>query len=102
MRSARLVIVPMLAALALSAQEPTFAGTWNQTKAEDIAKAIEATVADMNFIKRPIARKKLTRLNPAYKRVVITVSEKEVLIKFDDREPIHMPPGGKCAPWTRE
>ena len=102
MRSARLVIVPMLAALALSAQEPTFAGTWNQTKAEDIAKAIEATVADMNFIKRPIARKKLTRLNPAYKRVVITVSEKEVLIKFDDREPIHMPPGGKSAPWTRE
>ena len=102
MRAARLLLVPAFAALSLSAQEPSLPGTWTQTKADDIAAAIQATVADMNFIKRPIARGRLTKLNPAYKKVVIAVSDKEVVVKFDERAPIHMLPGGKAAPWTRE
>jgi hypothetical protein len=102
MRAARLFLVPVVAALSLHAQEPMLSGTWNQTKADDIAAAINATVADMNFIKRPIARSRLTKLNQAYKKLTITLSDKEVLVKFDEREPIHMPPGGQAAPWTRE
>lgn len=102
MRLSRLFVVPVLAALSLAAQEPSLAGTWNQTKADDIAAAIQATVADMNFIKRPIARGRLTKLNPAYKKVAITVSGAGVDVKLDDRAPIHMPPGGAAAPWTRE
>lgn len=102
MRLPRLFLVPVLACLTLAAQEPTLAGTWNQTKADDIAAAINATVADMNFIKRPIARGRLTKLNPAYKKVTITLTDKDVLVKFDEREPIHMPADGKSAPWTRE
>jgi hypothetical protein len=91
-----------LLTVVLSAQEPSLSGTWNQTKADDIAAAIDSTVADMNFIKRPIARHRLTNLNPAYRKVLITISDREVLVKFDEREPIHMPPDGKSAPWTRE
>ena len=91
-----------LAALSLEAQEPTLSGTWIQARADDIAAAINGTVADMNFIKRPIARHKLTNLNPAYRKVMIAISDREVLVKFDAREPIHMPPDGKSAPWTRE
>ena len=102
MRAARLFLVPVLAALSLTAQEPSLSGTWNQTKADDIAAAIDSTVADMNFIKRPIARHRLTNLNPAYRKVLIALSDREVLVKFDEREPIHMPPDGKSAPWTRE
>lgn len=102
MRAARLFLVPVLAVVALSAQEPSLTGTWNQTRADDIAAAIDSAVADMNFIKRPIARGRLTKLNQAYKKLTITISDKEVLVKFDEREPIHMPPGGKSAPWTRE
>ncbi len=102
MRLSRLFLVPVLAALSLSAQESALSGTWNQIKADDIAAAINNTVADMNFIKRPIARSRLTKLNPAYKKVAISISDKEVLVKLDEREPIHMPPGGKSAPWTRE
>lgn len=102
MRLARLFLVPVLATLSLAAQESAFNGTWNQVKADDIAAAINATVADMNFIKRPIARGRLTKVNPAYKKVVITLSDKETLIKFDERDAIHMPPGGASAPWTRE
>jgi hypothetical protein len=102
MRMARLFVVPVLAALSLAAQEPSLSGTWTQTRADDIAAAINSTVADMNFIKRPIARGRLTKVNPAYKKVMIAISDKEVVVKFDERAPIHMPPAGKAAPWTRE
>jgi hypothetical protein len=102
MRLARLFLVPVLAALSLAAQESSLSGTWNQTKSDDIAAAINFTVADMNFIKRPIARHKLTNLNPSYQKLMIAISDKEVLVKFDEREPIHMPPAGASAPWTRE
>ena len=102
MRATRLFLVPLLAVLSLAAQESALSGAWHQTRSDDIAAAINATVADMNFIKRPIARHKLTKLNPAYQKVAITISDKAVLVKFDEREPIHMPPGGQPAPWTRE
>jgi len=102
MRAARLFLIPALATLTLSAQEPSFSATWNQTRTDDIAAAINTTVADMNFIKRPIARSRLAKLNPAYRKVVIAISDREVLIKFDERDAIHMLPGGKTSPWTRE
>lgn len=102
MRSARLFLVPAFAALSLVAQDSSLSGTWTQVRADDIAAAINSTVADMNFIKRPIARGRLAKLNPAYKKVVIAISSQEVLIKFDERDAIHMPPDGKSAPWTRE
>lgn len=102
MRAARLFLLPVLATFSLAAQESAFSGTWNQVKADDIAAAINSTVADMNFIKRPIARGRLTKLNPAYRKVVIALSDKETLIKFDERDAIHMPAGGASAPWTRE
>lgn len=102
MRTARLFLVPVFAVLSLAAQEPSLSGTWTTTKADDVAAAIEGVVADMNFIKRPIARKKLTRLNPVYKKAVIAISETGVLVKFDERDSIPMPAGGKAGPWTRE
>lgn len=102
MRAARLFLVPVLATLSLAAQESALSGTWSQTRADDVAAAIESTVADMNFIKRPIARKKLIRLNPVYKKVIIAVADSGVTVKFDERDVIPMPPGGKPGPWTRE
>jgi hypothetical protein len=102
MRLARLFVVPVLAVLSLAAQEPSLSGTWTQTRTDDVAAAIDSTVADMNFIKRPIARKKLTRLNPIYKKVVISITDKGVFVKFDERDSIPMLPGGQSSPWTRE
>jgi hypothetical protein len=102
MRAARLFLVPILATLSLAAQEPSLSGTWTTTKADDVAAAINATVADMNFIKRPIARGRLTKLNPVYQKVVIAISDTGVFVKFDERDSIPMPPGGKAGPWTRE
>lgn len=102
MRPSRLWLVPALAALPLMAGESTLNGTWLQARADDVAAAVNTTVADMNFIKRPIARAKLVRLNPVYKKVVIAVSDAGVTVKFDERDVIPMPPGGKPGPWTRE
>ena len=102
MRAARLFLVPVFAVLSLAAQESSLSGTWVQTRVDDIAAAINTTVADMNFIKRPIARGRLTKLNPAYKKVAIAISGQGVDVKLDDRTPIHMPPGAAAAPWTRE
>ncbi|HJV49095.1 MAG TPA: hypothetical protein VJ549_07455 [Geothrix sp.] len=102
MHAAQLFLVPVLAVLSLAAQESPLNGTWRQTRADDIAAAINSTVADMNFIKRPIARGRLAKLNPAYQKVAITISGAGVDVKLDDRSPIHMPPGGGAAPWTRE
>ena len=98
MRSARLFLVPAFAALSLVAQDGSLSGTWSQVRADDIAAAINTTVADMNFIKRPIARGRLTKLNPAYRKVVITISTQEVLIKLDERDAIHLPPPGARSP----
>ena len=102
MRAARLFFIPVLACLSLAAQAPSLAGAWHQTKTDDIAAAIESTVADMNFIKRPIARHRLTNVNPAYKKVTISLSDQEVVVQLEDRAPIHMPASGQGAPWTRE
>ncbi|MEI6591824.1 MAG: hypothetical protein WCL47_01205 [Holophagaceae bacterium] len=102
MRMLRLLVIPILATLSLAAQETPLSGTWTQSRADDVAAAVNATVADMNFIKRPIARAKLVRLNPVYKKVIIAISDKETLVKFDDRDVIPMPPGGRPGPWTRE
>ncbi len=102
MRAARLFLVPVLATLTLAAQDSALNGTWSQTRADDVAAAIENVVADMNFIKRPIARKKLIRLNPVYKKTIIAITGSGVTVKFDERDLIPMPPGGKPGPWTRE
>jgi len=102
MRLLRLLALPVLATLSLAAEESALSGTWLQARADDVAAAVNATVADMNFIKRPIARAKLVRLNPVYKKVLILVSDREVLVKFDERDVIPMPPGGRPGPWTRE
>lgn len=101
MRTVRLFL-PVLAAVSLAAQAPSLAGTWSQTRTDDIAAAINTTVADMNFIKRPIARGRLAKLNPAYHKVTLTFSDKEVVVQLEDRAPIHMPADGKAVPWTRE
>jgi len=102
MRTPMFVIVPLLAAMPLSAKESALSGTWKQVKADDIAAAIDAIVSDMNFIKRPIARSRLAQMNPVNKIIVIAISDNDVLVKYDEREGIHMVPNVAAAPWTRD
>jgi hypothetical protein len=102
MRLATSIVLPALVALSLSAQEPGLNGLWHRTHVDDIHAAIQACTADMNFITRPIARYKLTNVNPAYQKITLSITPQQVSVKLDDRNPILMPASGQEAPWTRE
>ncbi len=68
----------------------------------DIDKAIETTIAKMNFITRPIARGRLKETNPVYRHVHIASTGADIEIKYDDRKPIRAPTNGSQIKWTRE
>ena len=74
-----------------------------ETQADaEIGKAIEAVVAKMNFITRPIARGRLMKTNPAYRRVEIVSAAGEFSVKFDDRAAVQAPLNGQSVEWMRE
>ena len=102
MRIALRTLCALAPVLTLAAQDPGFNGVWKHASDSGIPAAIEATVKDMNFIKRPIARKKLTNKNPVYQKVTIAVGAQEISIQFDARSPVKMPANGNPVPWTRE
>lgn len=95
-------LVPVLATLSLAAQDSGFNGVWKHASDSGIAAAIEDTVKDMNFIKRPIARGRLKDTNPAYQKVTMTIGAQEIAIQYDARNPIKTPANGTAVPWTRE
>jgi len=95
-------LFPLLMVSGLAAQEAAWLGTWKLATAPDITAAIEKCTEEMSFIKRPIARSRLKKLNPAYQRVVLSRSGAEFAIQFEDRQPIRVPADGKAIAWTRE
>jgi hypothetical protein len=97
----RLIPTLILASHCLIAQESALSGVWIQTKTDNIQAKIELAVGPLNFIARPIARKHLTAQNPAYKNVTISISGKEVSVKFDELDPIRMFLGGPPTSWVR-
>lgn len=102
MRALALPACLAAASILAPAQDSGFSGVFKYASDSGIAGAIEAAVKDMNFVKRPIARKKLTDKNPVYQKVTIAVGPQEISIQFDARSPVKMPADGKAAPWTRE
>lgn len=105
--SNRLPIVAVLIVLAsnpvanaaASELEGVYSGEDQQQKIE---AAIEAVVAKMNFIKRPIARSRLKKTNPSYARIAIATTDGVLEVQFDDRKPIRMRGDGRPTEWTRE
>ena len=94
MRPAMRLAFLLIPAAVLCAQDPGFNGVWKHASDSGIPAAIEDTVKDMNFIKRPIARKKLISKNPVYQKVTISISAQEISIQFDARSPVKMPADG--------
>jgi hypothetical protein len=97
------VLILFVAAVA-HADNPALQGTFGneQQSAKTIETAIEASVAKMNFIKRPIARSRLKKTNEAHRRVAITIGGGEISVAFDGRKPVQMPADGSAIRWTRE
>jgi hypothetical protein len=102
-RTLLLALVLSIAAVA-QADDPSLQGTFvnEQQSAKTIETAIEATVAKMNFIKRPIARSRLKKTNEAHRRVEIGLGQGEISVAFDGHKPVQMPADGSTIHWTRE
>lgn len=96
------LILSLLLSLPALAQNGGLSGTWTLATAPDLAKAIEATVAPMNFVVRPIARSRLAKTNTAYATLRIEQEATEIIIQTDQRAPQHMPADGQPVVWTRE
>jgi hypothetical protein len=102
--AAAIAFCAIVAASAATAQESPLAGTFvNDGQSNDaIGKAIETAVAQMNFIKRPIARSRLKKTNPLYQRIEISRTATEVAVRFDAGKPVVMPADGRTVKWTRD
>jgi hypothetical protein len=85
-------------------QERLWVGAFeNQNQSSDgIDAAIETAVANMNFIKRPIARSRLKKTNEPYRKIVITQKADVISVAFDDRKPVQTPADGRPIKWTRD
>lgn len=97
----------LLAVLALAASAmsgPTLEGEWELVAAEsgDIAVAIDSAIAKMNFVKRPIARSRLKKTNPAYRTISLSRTTDQLVISFDGGKPVQMPANGTAVKWKRE
>ena len=99
-----IVLVGCIAALGAGADEVSgLSGTYKSVseRSNDIAQAIDKAVEKMNFIKRPIARGRLSRTNFAYKEIRIELGASEAVITYDTQAPIRMPLSGEAMKWKR-
>jgi hypothetical protein len=103
MRRHLLLALVALVAAAAHAADPSLQGTFvnEQQSAKTIETANETTVANMNFIKRPIARSRLKKTNEAHRRVEIGIGRDQISVAFDGRKPVQMPADGSTIKWTR-
>ena len=66
---------------------------------ENIKAAIDTTVRHMNFIVRPIARSRLSKINPTPQRVRVDLETDSVSVAFDSGNPVVTPLNGQTVPW---
>jgi hypothetical protein len=98
--SAALILTSFAWADAELAVQGTYSSDTDQQ--ELVRDAIDAAVADMNMIKRPIARNRLSKINPVYQRIRVERTASAFEVQFDDRKPIQMPLNGSAVQWERE
>ena len=102
MTAVKLLLFLLLTAPLSAPLSAQVAGTWKLAAQPDLAALIDRAIAPMNFLKRPIARGRLKKTNPAYTRIQITGNAAEITIQYDARKPQHMPADGHPVPWRRE
>jgi hypothetical protein len=101
---ASLVLALIFVGAAARAEAPTLEGTYtfDPSISDNVDAAIEAAVSPMNFLIRPIARSRLKKTNPIYRRIVIARNADEIVVMPDDRKPVRSPSDGSTIEWIRE
>lgn len=103
-RLVTLALALAISPVALCDPSETLVGTWQFVAdgSDDIAAAIEGSVAKMNFIKRPIARSRLKKTNSTYRTIRIERQPDLILVAFDAGKPVGMPIDGTKVKWQRD
>jgi hypothetical protein len=70
-------------------------------ESEDIRSAIDVSVEHMNFIIRPIARRRLAKANRLAEHVEFEMRPDTLAVTFDAMNPIITPLNGDSAAWKR-
>jgi hypothetical protein len=70
-------------------------------ESDDVRPAIERAIAHMNFITRPIARRRLIRANHPPPLLTIAVQPDTLAVTFAGINPIVTPLSGGTVPWRR-
>lgn len=103
-----LAVAPALAASAAPAIAASAAPTLNgrfvrvASESDNVNKAIDKAVAELNFVIRPIAHSRLEKTNVPYETIALAVGPKEVSITLDERAPLLTPASGTSVKWKRE
>lgn len=71
-------------------------------RSSSVDQAVEKTVAEVNFVLRPIARSRLKKTNQPYQSITLTASADKLSITTDKRDPIVTPANGTPIKWKRE
>jgi hypothetical protein len=99
-----LVLMLVLTAIAASevyaAQVPVGEFVLDESLSDDINKAINDATAEMNFIARPIARKRLRSTNPPTTVVTIETIGDSVEVTSDGRISLRAKPDGIPMKWA--
>jgi hypothetical protein len=85
-----------------AAQDSSLDGTYilDETDSDNINEVIETAVGKLNFLTRDIARGRLEKLNPAYRKVAITSSPNEISVTVDNQRPLQTPAKGAAVAWV--
>ena len=83
-------------------QESSLDGTYilDVADSDNINEAIETAVGKLDFVRRDIARGRLEKLNPAYRKVAITSSPNEISVTVDNQPPLRTPAKGTPVAWS--
>jgi len=84
-----------------AARESGLDGTYilDETDSDNLNQVIEDAVGKLNFVTRDIARRRLEKLNPAYRQVAITSSPNEISVTVDNQPPLRTPANGAPVAW---
>jgi hypothetical protein len=66
---------------------------------DNMNEVIEDAVGKLNVLTRDIARRRLKKLNPAYRQVAITSSPNEISVTVDNQPPLRTPAKGIPVAW---
>ena len=85
-----------------TAQESSLDGTYilDVADSDNINEVIETAVGKLDFVRRDIARGRLEKLNPAYRKVAITSSPNEISVTVDNQPPLRTPAKGAPVAWS--